>query len=358
MVTKLTEAQYKAAELLDGAANGDVESQIRFFEGISTSDIPVQLSPTLTKFALQTYADQPTIWRQFAGQETLPDFGKQEYYAFTGWGDEDVERSTAGDTFIAGGLPTVPEYGEYARLRFEAMSQELRLKKGGVAVQFSWESLRNSRNVGLIQRAFAEFGKRSAVKEDHEATKQLSDVNFNAENGNLAVEDANGPLRSIEQIQAMFEQIERQTDIKGNAVVPATSYVLVCGKGTAMRARELQSITSIERVTDDGSGNVTRTISGNPATSAFTVVENPYFSALGIDKDAWFLLPSPGTAPNPSVLNLFLQGYERPQIFVKRTTASAPEEGAFIDDSYETKVRHVVTGSFLRPEGTLAYLGE
>lgn len=358
MVTKLTEAQFKAAELLDGAANGDIESQIRFFEGISTSDIPVQLSPTLTKLALSTYAEQPTIWRSFATKETLPDFGKQEYYAFTGWGDEDVERSTAGDTFIAGGLPTVPEYGEYARLRFEAMSEELRLKKGGVAVQFSWETLRSTRNIGLIQRAFTEFGKRAAVKEDHEATKQLTAKNFNAGNNNLAVGDAAGPLQSIEQIQAMFQQIENQTDIKGNPVIPATSYVLVCGMSTAMRARELQSITQIERVTDDGAGNVTRTIAGNPVSTSFQVVENPYFQALGIDPNAWFLLPAPGAAPNPSVMNAFLQGYEAPQIFVKRTTNSAPEEGAFIDDSYETKVRHVVTGQFLRPEGTLAYLGE
>lgn len=80
---------------------------------------------------------------------------------------------------------------------------------------------------------------------------------------------------------------------------------------------------------------------------------NPYISRLGGNATQWWLVPVPGTTPNPAIVNLFLQGYEQPQIFVKRTTTSAPEEGAFIDDSYETRVRHVVTGAFIDPAGTL-----
>lgn len=358
MVTKLTEAQYKAAKLLDDAANGNVEASIRLAEGISTSDLPVQLSPTLTKIALGSYAEQATIWREFAGKEVLPDFGKQEYYSFNGWGDEDVEDSTAGDTFLAGGLPTVPEYGEYARLRFEAAGQDLKLKKGGVAVQFSWELLRNTRNVGLIQRAFAEFGRRSAVKEDHEATKQLNTDNFKSANSNVATGTAAAVLtldNGLATLQEAFYQITQQK-FNGNAVTAGGNYRLVVSPKTALVARGLQSISQIEQVRGVGTANETRTIMGNPVGSMFSVVENPYFGALGIDEDSWFLIPAPGSTPNPSVLNLFLQGHETPQIFVKRTTASAPEDGSFENDDYETKVRHVATGAFLRPEGTLGHL--
>lgn len=351
----VTQKQYDAAKLLEGALRGDAADQIRFVEGISTSDLPVQLSPTLTKIALETYAEQETIWRQFASRETLPDFGTQEYYSFTGWGDEDVERETGGDTFVAGGLPTVPEYDEYARLRFEAAGQNLKLKKAGVAVQFSWELLRSTRNFGLIQRAFSEFGRRAAVKEDHEATKQLlSATNFSAGNGNIAT---GNPALSVSALEAAFQQITTQTDAAGNRIVAPTRWALVVPSALELTAQQILNITGTDRVETDGTTEVRYRSEGNPVSGKVSVVSNPYIPLLGGTDTNWWLIPVPGSTPNPSVLNLFLQGYENPQIFVKRTTTSAPEEGDFIDDSYETKVRHVVTGAFLRPEGTLMSAG-
>lgn len=347
----VTQKQYDAAKLLEGALRGDAADQIRFVEGISTSDLPVQLSPTLTKIALETYAEQETIWRSFAGTETLPDFGTQEYYAFTGWGDEDVERSTGGDTFVAGGLPTVPEYDEYARLRFEAAGQNLKLKKSGVAVQFSWELLRSTRNFGLIQRAFSEFGRRSAVKEDHEATKQLlSATNFSAANQNIAT---GNPALSVAALEAAFQQVATQTDAAGNRVVAPRRWALVVPPALELTAQQILTITGTDRVETDGTTEIRYRSEGNPVSGRVSVVSNPYLPLLGGNDTNWWLIPVPGTTPNPSVVNLFLQGYQTPQIFVKRTTASAPEEGDFIDDSYETKVRHVVTGEFIDSSGTL-----
>lgn len=356
----VNEAQKYVGGLFANALDGDVVAAtaltvgVGLKEGLSTSDIPSLLSPSLSALSLANYAEAPKIWRQFASQETLPDFEKQDYRSFVpDWSDKDVEPSTAGDRFITGGLPTVPEYGEYSRLAFEAIGKELSLKKSGVAVQFSWEMLRNARNLQLIRRAFAEFGKRAAVKEDHEATKQLSADNFNSTNGNLATGDAAGEL-SLEQLQAAFEQIGNQT-WNGRRISAPRHYKLVVGTANAIKAESIKQITEVERVEGVGTATETRYKTGNVVGGRFTVVENPYFAEVGIPDDAWFLIGD--NTLNPTVINAFLEGHTAPSIFVKRTTNSSPEDGSFENDDYETKVRHVVTGNFLLPQGTLGYLG-
>lgn len=359
----LQKKHLEAARLLEGALQGDIRAANKFSEslqyglkeGISTSDLPTALAPTLSRIALNDYAEQVKIWSAWAGREVLPDFDTQEYYSLSPWGDEDVEPSTAGDTFYSGGLPTVPEYGEYSRLRFEATSKGLRLKKGGVAVQFSWESLLNPRNIGRIPRAFAEFGRRAAVKEDHEATKPLLDFtdNFTAGNQNVLT---GAPALSIASLEAAFEAIGNQT-YNGRQVTAAPSYALIVPQSLEFTAKRIQEIDSVETIEGVGTETETRFRTGNPVAGKFTTVVNPYLAQMGGSATGWYLVPTPGSTPNPSVVNLFLQGHEAPEIFVKRTTLSDPESGSFTNDDYETKIRHVVTGAFIEPAGTMFSAG-
>lgn len=348
-----TKKQFEAAKLLSEALAGDRKAAFQLSEGISTSDLPVQLSPALTALMLSNYAEQPKIWGEFATRHILPDFERQQYWQLMPWGDEDVERTTAGVRFMDGGLPNIPEYDEYPRLRFDATEQELRARKSGVAVQFSWESLKNPSRINLIREAFTEFGRRAAVAEDHEATKMLvSTANFNSTNQNIATGAAAGPL-SLPVLEAAFQQIA-ETTYNGRRVTVPTNYKLVVSSANVLTARQIQGITDIEIVTTDG-GVETRTRTGNPVGSRFSIVENPYLLQAGANAADWYLVPTPGTTPNPNVLVTFVQGEETPKVFVKRTTGSAPEEGSFENDDYETKVRATATGAFLRPEGTLAY---
>lgn len=359
MPKNITQKQLQVATLLHEALEGDRTAGNLLVEGISTSDFPVQLTPALTQYALQGYAEQPTIWRQYAGTSNVSDFGLQEWYGLTGWGDDDVERTTAGTAFIPGGLPRVPEYGEYARLRFEATEKQFRLAKSGVAVQFSWETLVDRRNFGLIPSAFGEFGRRAAETEDQEATKVLtSPVHFSAGNGNLATGVANGPL-TIPALEAAFGQIAAQTDQNGNRVLAASRYSLVVPPALELTAEQIKAVTSREIIEGVGTGTETRYVTqGNPVAGKFDVVVNPWLPLVpGGNDTQWFLIPKPGTTPNPTVVNLFLQGYQTPQIFVKRTTNSDPSEGSFENDDYETKVRHVVTGELIVPFGTLKSAG-
>src|SRR5690625_5367032 len=109
---KITKKQLEAARLFEGALNGDIRASNALVEGISTSDIPVQLSPTFQKIALNEYEGVEKIWTQWASREVVDNFESQHYYDFT-WGDVTVETSTSGKDFVYGTFSHSPVYYAY-----------------------------------------------------------------------------------------------------------------------------------------------------------------------------------------------------------------------------------------------------
>src|SRR5690606_33929530 len=114
------------------------------------------------------------------------------------------------------------------------------------------------------------------------------------------------------------------------------------------------SITQVDRVEGVGTDTETRYITGNPVAGQISkVVATDKYTQLGGDADDWFLIPAPGSKPNPALVNVFLAGHESPEVFVKRTTFSDPADGAFENDDWESKVRHVVSGGTIDLRGAL-----
>lgn len=354
MKFRMNERQIEAAKILSGALNGDRADQNKLIEGISTSDFPVLLNPALNQIVLNNYAEQPKIWNQWASREVFDDFREQSFLQMRWDGsDPDIPTSTAGEDHYPGGLARVPEYGEYPVIRFEAEGQGLKIKKNGVQIKLSWESIVNDRTFNILRRIPAEFGKRAAVQEDVEATRPLlNTTNFSAGNGNVL---STARVLSREGLTEAFLEIAQQ-EYNGNRVTSSGPYKLVVPEALEFTAREILAVQSIETITTNGTTE-TRTVTGNPLSGKFEIVVNPYLSGLGGTDTGWWLIPSPGSTPNPSVVNGFLSGHESPEIFVQKTTTGDPVDGAFIDDSYSTKVRHVVTGGFVRPEGTMFSAG-
>lgn len=355
-----TKAQRDAAELLQEALAGDRLAQFKFIEGISTSDLPVQLAQTNTAIALNDYEDVPKIWTEWASRIVLPNFEPQTYKNFQ-WGDEDVEPENAGEKFYTGGLAHIPEYGEYPVLRFTASDKFLTLQKNGVQIKFSWESLIATRDFGMITRTWAEFGKRAGVTENIEATKPLvksTGINTDFWNvGNQNIVTGN-PILSRESLQNAFAQLATQTYNGRRASFVPSGYKLVVPRTLEFTAQEILDADKITVSTT--TGNKTSVVeTANTMRGKFSIVVNDYLTQVaGANADkAWFLIPTPGSSLNPNVFNAFLAGNETPKIFVEKTTTAAEIDGAFIDDSYSTKTRHVVSGGFLQPQGTIASAG-
>lgn len=362
MTENITQRNLEAAKLLEGALRGDKRDKLALQEGISTSDLPVQLAPAINKILLENYQAAPKVWDRFATRLVLDDFRPQQYMNLA---YDDAGLDNQGDTFREGSLPTVGEYDEYPTAGwFAATEQSIQLKKAGQRVRFSWESIVNDGNIGLLERLPIELGLKAAGKEDEEVTKQLvsasglNTANFNSGNGNLF----NYAL-TLENLELAIQAANTQV-YNGKPITPVSRFALVIPQALELTARKILAVQSVQ--VDSVAGDITtRTITGNPVASQIEIVVNPWIKAINSAADAyWFLIPVPTATLNPSVALGFLRGYEAPELRIKANGgvflgggAVPVRDGSFDNDDFEMRIRHVATGGFLVPAGTIASQG-
>jgi hypothetical protein len=240
------------------------------------------------------------------------------------------------------------------------------VKKAGQRIRFSWESIVNDGNISLLERLPVELALKAAGKEDEEVTKQLvataglNTTNFNATNQNLF--SGNGAL-TIANLELAIQAANLQT-YNGRSVTPISRFALVIPQALELTARKILAIQSIETATVSGS-ITTKTVTGNPVASQVQVVVNPWIKKINASADAyWFLIPVPNQSLNPAVALGFLRGYEAPELRVKANGgtylgggAVPAREGGFDNDDFEMRIRHIATGGFLVPAGTIASTG-
>lgn len=363
MTENITPRQIEAAKLLEGAIRGDRNDKLKLQEGISTSDLPVQLAPTINKIMLANYAEQPKIWSSFAQRLVVDDFRPQQYMNLA---YEDDGMDNEGDTFRAGSLPTVGEYDEYPTAGWFSFSEaEFQVKKAGSRIRFSWESIINDGNISLLERLPLELARKAAGKEDEEVTKQLvtstglNTANFNVGNQNILT---GNPVLSLESLEAAITAANVQT-YNGRSITPLSRFVLVVPQSLELTAKKILAIQQVRTEVTSGS-TVTSTVSGNPIAASIQIVVNPWIKKIYNNAAAdkfWFLLPVPSDTLNPGVVLGFLRGYETPELRVKANGglylgggAVPAREGSFDNDDFEMRIRHIATGGFLLPTGTIA----
>lgn len=365
-MTDITPRQIEAAKLLEGAIRGDRQDKLKLQEGISTSDLPVQLAPTISKIMLANYAEQPKVWSSFAQKLVVDDFRPQQYMNLA-YEDEGLDNE--GDTFRPGSLPTVGEYDEYPTAGWFSFSEaEFSVKKAGSRIRFSWESIVNDGNISLLERLPLELARKAAGKEDEEVTKQLvtstglNTANFNSGNQNVI---AGNPALSLESLEAAITAANVQT-YNGRSITPLSRFVLVIPQALELTAKKILAIQQVRTEVTAGD-TVTSTVAGNPIASSIQIVVNPWIKKIYNNAAAdsfWFLLPVPSDTLNPGVVLGFLRGYETPELRVKANGGlylgggSVPaREGSFDNDDFEMRIRHIATGGFLLPTGTIGSTG-
>jgi hypothetical protein len=360
----ITPRQVEAAKLLEGALRGDRNDKLKLQEGISTSDLPVQLAPTINKILLENYAALPKVWDRFATRMVMDDFRPQTFMALS---YDDDGKNNQGDTFREGSLPTVGEYDEYPTAGWFAVTEKtLSVKKAGQRVRFSWEAIVNDGNISLLERLPIELAQKAAGKEDEEVTKQLvatgglNTANFNSGNQNLF--SGNGAL-TLENLEKAIQAANLQT-YNGNLISPVTRFALVVPRSLELTARKILAVQTVETSATVGS-IVTKTITGNPIGSQVEVVVNDWIVKINPSAGAyWFLIPVPSQNLNPGVALGFLRGYEAPELRVKANGGTflgggdvPARDGSFDNDDFEMRIRHIATGGFLVPAGTIASTG-
>jgi hypothetical protein len=364
MTNNITPRQLEAAKLLEGALRGDRMDKIKLQEGIATSDLPELLVPTLNKVLLEEYEATPKVWDQFATQLVVDDFRPVTFQALK---YDDAGEDNQGDTFREGSLPTVGEYDEYPTAGwFSVTEQTMQVKKAGQRIRFSWESIVNDGQIGLLERLPVELALKAAGKEDEEVTKQLvatgglNTSNFKSGNQNLL---SGNPALSLESLEDAIEAANLQT-YNGRQITPVTQFALVIPRALEMTARKILAVQEVRSETTAG-GVATTTISGNPIGSQVTIVVNDWLTKINSGAGAyWFLIPVPGQQLNPAVALGFLRGYETPELRIKSNGGlylgggEVPaREGSFDNDDWEMRIRHISTGGFIVPAGTMASTG-
>jgi hypothetical protein len=364
MTKSITPRQLEAAKLLEGALRGDRMDKIKLQEGIATSDLPELLVPTLNKILLEEYAATPRVWDQFATRLVVDDFRPVTFQALK---YDDAGEDNQGDAFREGSLPTVGEYDEYPTAGwFSVTEQTMQVKKAGQRIRFSWESIVNDGQIGLLERLPIELALKSAGKEDEEVTKQLVGVsglnttNFKSANQNLL---SGNPTLTMESLEDAIEAANVQT-YNGKQITPVTQFALVIPRSLEMTARKILSVQEVRTESTVGS-IATTTISCNPIGSQVTIVVDDWLTKVNSGAgNYWFLIPVPGQQLNPAVALGFLRGYEAPELRIKSNGGMyigggevPAREGSFDNDDWEMRIRHIATGGFIVPAGTMASTG-
>ena len=364
MTTNISPRQLEAAKLLEGALRGDKMDKLKLQEGIATSDLPELLVPTLNKILLDDYAATPKVWDQFATRLVVDDFRPVTFQALK---YDDAGEDNQGDTFRDGSLPTVGEYDEYPTAGwFSVTEQTMQVKKAGQRIRFSWEAIVNDGQIGLLERLPVEMAQKAAGKEDEEVTKQLVGVaglnttNFNSGNQNLI---SGNPVLTLEALENAIDAANKQT-YNGKLIAPVTQFALVIPRSLEMTARKVLAVQEVRTETTAG-GVATTVISGNPIGTRIQIVVNDWLTKINSGAgNYWFLIPVPGQQLNPAVALGFLRGYETPELRIKSNGglylgggAVPAREGSFDNDDWEMRIRHIATGGFIVPAGTIASTG-
>jgi hypothetical protein len=364
MTENTTSRQVEAAKLLEGALRGDRRDKLKLQEGISTSDLPIQLAPVINKILLQNYESTPKVWDRFATRLVVDDFRKQQFLNLR---YEDSGMDNQGDKFREGSLPTVGEYDEYPSAGFFSVTEaDFAVKKAGQRVRFSWEAVVNDGNISLLERLPIELGLKAAGKEDEEVTKQLvassglNTTNFKSGNNNLF--SGNGAL-TLENLEKAIQAANLQ-QYNGKLIQPVSRFALVIPRALELTARKILAVQTVETSATVGS-IVTKTITGNPIGSQVEIVVNDWITKINSGAGAyWFLIPVPSATLNPSVVLGFLRGFEAPELRVKAAAGQflgggdVPENfGSFDNDDWQMRIRHIATGGFFVPAGTIASTG-
>lgn len=357
----MNQKEYEASQWLHEALHAQGRTREAYVrkiqEAIGSSALPKYMSPAMNGILMKEYGDFPTTWADYAERETVASPTEATpYYEFE-LDDSQVPSKRGGKSTHKNGLAAVAEFEAYPAATLRSSEAKLATRKNGLMVPLSWEAVKNGK-VDIIPRIMKSLGRRAKEEENFAAASVLVDANgVNAKNFTTARKNLlpGNPELTYESLRTAI-QFLGTVEYNGRRIAMPAKYVLVVPSALAQKAHDIVSIKEV-RTTE---GNDTFISSNSVAGKIAKVVEVPELGMIGGAKadKAWFLLPVPGSMPNPGVVNVFLLGHEAPVISVKSTTNIGPDEGEFDDDTWKTKIRHFVSGGMLKSEATLASKGD
>lgn len=369
---RLTESQKKAAELFHAAEGGNVAAQLRFAESIAHTDLPSQLKPVIAGILNKELDQVETTYEKFTTKDTVQTIGEEESVKVYGWNDENVADLNHGEKFVPGTLPRVGNRQAYPQIGLQATDKKKAAQQYGLALGVDWQTIVNSRGarVDLIRDGVQELARAAKRHEDVVPVKNLiTSSGFNtAKVGTTGHALTGNPKAdSILAIQAAIKAAQAFKIDK--RLVNFPKFVMLVAPG--MKSSVMQAI----------SGSIIRKVEGEPGTAGsgdrslvsfeqridlgvnLEVIENPWLTQIWSGfGEGFIMLPQGGQ--RPVLTRNYLQGYEKPQLFIKSSNAinfsggAVPfMEGDFDSDGISAKVRHVYGSDLHWNEGIVYSTG-
>ena len=356
------------AQKLNTAYHGGMQAQLDIKEAaLSTSDFPALFNQVLQVQVQEKYQlQEEQIWRKIAKPVTVPNFLPQQMIDL-GWDDSAMDNLLAengGHRTIPGGLPNVPEGTEYpTAFKLYSSQEQITTRKNGARVPVNFETFINDQWNVLAE--IPDFLVRaSVIGEDDAVSVQLADAdgtglntdNFNSAKGTLLKYGTNTvgtASLTRETIKAALRQAQSfKAGPNKNRPVTFSKFALVIPQALKTVAEDIMALPVQITVTNGNAQYVTTFSYGEN----FDIVVNPRLDVINTTNGdtAWYVVPFAGEGTRTSLAQVFLQGFESPELRVHNETGLLlgggtldPTMGSFRNDTWEMRIRHIYDGAAL-----------
>jgi hypothetical protein len=335
-------------------------AQFALAESISSGEFPTQILPAVRRTLTARFDRTPRVHQLFTTRKTVEAINVAEEVNTYTFGDQtNLAGSTGngmvlnGDSFIAGGLPTILPRQPYPQIGLTGAGKEIIARKIGEAFAMDWEAIVRSRGsrVNLIRDGFEAFGQHAANQEEIDVARLFVKSsgfatgtgegldNAQAISGNPDLYDPDDIATALGTL--MNTEVEGQIPSYGRFVIltPIANAPLIqraVGARRFVRNPGATSGYSWEETVDFG--------------AQIEVIGWKWLTAIwGAMGKGAIIVPVPDDTELPVFTSNYLEGYETPSLWIKDSNARNigggevnPEvDGDFDSDAVVTKVRHV-----------------
>lgn len=351
----------KMSEMIHAARMGGYAGQrarTELAETLSTSDAPFSFAHVINLKNLPVYEEQIPVFDPIVDVQTVPDFNPATFYnlSFNSAGLEYGEDNN--------GQRIAPRVGELDTYQYAfGYTQEslnAAVQKRGFKFGLSLEQAVNDvyGTVNRVPGDMQQVGQKTKEYVVHRALvngvgagQQLASGTDYVTGNTVA---ANSDI-SAAAIRVALAQLAARTDSNGNRIPISGSYYLVVPLGQADQINWMLSTARSAYAIQDG--QLTYRPGAPDALSRVSgIIEDEWLT----DLDSWYLVPAKGTTPRPALIQLELEGYTIPEVYVSNFNGAPVAGGAsgspfqafsFDNDSVDFKFRMFTNAVTFAPGG-------
>jgi hypothetical protein len=329
---------------------GDLKAGRKLVETVSTSDVPLFLTPAVNALFLAQFANAPSVYDQFTETYTTDRFKNIEWDSLE-FSTDDLVGVHDGEEYNGYGLPRVGELSEYPRVNFQTENVPGEMSKYGASWAMSWETSLRTGSFAWVPRLVNRMGQWASETQDRVVAEVMADAAgvINPDFGVAVSGATTNPALTYEAIEDAILQAQ-SVRVNGRRVA-ASSFQLVTGYGLSLTARKILETTQI-RETDGTTEYIINPTLGGITYTPFDALDQ---NSGGAAADYWFIIPK-GTA-RPALLSLRHEAAPLPSVFLKSPDATSlagglvdPMQGSFSLDAIEAKTRWVGGAAAITPE--------